>query len=80
MTEQNLRVQIHGHDQADEAEVRQAVENALTNLTALLEADDMEFNSPDHIAHVAEQMIRASMDRMGIEDVVGFTVTCVGVE
>ena len=78
MTEQNLKVQVHGHDQVDEAKVRQAVENALTNLTTLLRTDQMDFDGPDHLAHVAEQMVRASMDRMGIENVVGLTVTCVG--
>ena len=47
---------------------------------ALVEMDDMEFSGPEDLAHVAERMIRASMDRMGIEDVVGLTVTCVGAD
>jgi len=66
--------------QANEAEIRQAVENALANLMALIETDDIEFSGPEKTAQVAEQMIRASMDWMGIEDVVGLTVTCVGVD
>ncbi len=78
MRERKTLVQVHGHHQADEAEVRQAVENALANLTTLLQTDQMDFDGPDHIARVAEHMIKASMDRMGIEDVVGLTVTCVG--
>jgi hypothetical protein len=45
---------------------------------ALVEGGDMEFDGPEDMAHVAEQMIRASMDRMGIEDVIGLSVTCVG--
>jgi len=32
------------------------------------------------MARVAEQMIRASMDRIGIEDVFGLAVTCAGSE
>jgi hypothetical protein len=80
MTEQKLQVQIQGCLQAHEAEIEQAVENAFTNLMALVEGGDMEFDSPEDMAHVAEQMIRASMDRMGIADVVGLSVTCVGVE
>ena len=56
-----------------------AVENALSNLMALVETDDIEFNGPEEVAQVAEQMIRASMDRMGIENVVCLSVTC-GVE
>ena len=79
MTEQKLQVQIQGCLQAHEAEIEQAVENAFTNLMALVEGGDMEFDSPEDMAHVAEQMIRASMDRMGIEDVVGLSVTCVAV-
>jgi len=35
MADQKLAVQVYGHDRADEAKVRQAVENALTNLRAL---------------------------------------------
>jgi hypothetical protein len=79
MTEQKLQVQIQGCLQAHEAEIEQAVENAFTNLMALVEGGDMEFDSPEDMAHVAEQMIRASMDRMGIEDVVGLSITCVAV-
>ena len=79
MTEQKLQVQIQGCLQAHEAEIEQVVENAFTNLMALVEGGDMEFDSPEDMAHVAEQMIRASMDRMGIEDVVGLSVTCVAV-
>jgi hypothetical protein len=79
MTEQKLQVQIQGCLQAHEAEIEQAVENAFTNLMALVEGGDMEFDSPEDMAHVAEQMIRASMDRMEIEDVVGLSVTCVAV-
>ena len=78
MTEQKLQVQMQGCHQAHEAEIEQAVENAFTNLMALVEGGDMEFDSPEDMAHVAEQMIRASMDRMRIEDVVGLSVTCVG--
>jgi hypothetical protein len=44
---------------------------------ALVEWGDMEFDGPEDMAHAAEQMIRASMDRMRIEDVVGLNVTCV---
>ena len=80
MTEQKLKVQIQGYFRAHEAEIEQAVENALANLMALVERGDMEFDRPKDMAHVAEQMIRASMDRMGIEDVVGLSVTCVGVQ
>jgi hypothetical protein len=47
---------------------------------ALAERGDIEFASPEDMARVAEQMIRASIDRMGIEDVVRLSVTCVGVE
>jgi hypothetical protein len=79
MTEQTLKVQVQGCIQGHEAEIEQAVENALANLMALVEGGDMEFDSPEDVAHVAEQMIRASMDRMGIEDVVGLSVTCVAV-
>jgi hypothetical protein len=79
MTEQKLQVQIQGCLQAHEAEIEQAVENAFTNLMALVEGGDMEFDSPEDMAHVAEQMIRASMDRMEIEDVVRLSVTCVAV-
>ena len=79
MPEQKLAVQVYGHDQADEAKVRQAVENALTNLRTLLETDDIEVNGARDIEQMAAQMIRASMDRMRITDVVGLNVTCVGV-
>jgi hypothetical protein len=79
MTEQKLQVQIQGCLQAHEAEIEQAVENAFTNLMALVQGGDMEFDSPEDMAHVAEQMIRASMDRMEIEDVVRLSVTCVAV-
>ena len=78
MTEQTLKVQVQGCIQGHEAEIEQAVENALANLMALVEGGDMEFDRPEDMAHVAEQMIRASMDRMGIEDVIGLSVTCVG--
>src|SRR4051795_11221762 len=80
MAGQRVTVQVQGCVQANEAEIRQAVENALANLMALVEMDDIEFSSPEEIAQVAEQMIRASMDRMGIEDVVGLTATCVGAD
>ena len=80
MTEQTLKVQIHGCLQANEAEIEQAVENALANLRALAEEGDIEFDGPEDMARLAEQMIRASMDRMRITDVVGLTVTCAGVE
>ena len=80
MTEQTLKVQIHGCIQANEADIEQAVENALANLMALAEEGDIEFAGPEDMARLAEQMIRASMDRMGIEDVVGLSVICVGVE
>ena len=79
MPEQKLAVQVYGHDQADEAKVRQAVENALTNLRTLLETDRIEVNGARDIEQMAAQMIRASMDRMRITDVVGLNVTCVGV-
>ena len=78
MAEQKLQVQIEGCIQGNEAEINQAVENALSNLMALVNRGDIEFDGPEDMAHVAEQMIRASMDRMGIEDVIGLTVTCVG--
>ena len=78
MTEQTLNVQIEGCIQGNEAEINQAVENALSNLMALAERGDIEFASSEDMARVAEQMIRASIDRMGIEDVVGLSVTCVG--
>src|SRR4051812_42859070 len=74
------KASIHGCVQGNEAEINQAVENALSNLMALAERGDIEFDGPEDRAHVAEQMIRASIDRMGIEDVVGLSVTCVGVE
>ena len=80
MAEQKLNVQIHGCIQGNETEINQAVENALANLMALAERGDIEFDGPEDMARVAEQMIRASMDRMGIADVVGLSVTCVGVE
>jgi len=76
MAEQKLQVQIEGCIQGNEAEINQAVENALSNLMALVNRGDIEFDGPEDMAHVAEQMIRASMDRMGIEDVVGLSVTC----
>jgi len=79
MAEQKLQVQIEGCIQGNEAEINQAVENALSNLMALVNRGDIEFDGPEDMAHVAEQMIRASMDRMGIEDVVGLSVTCVAV-
>jgi len=78
MTERKLKVQVEGCIQGSETEINQAVENALSNLMALAERGDIEFDSPEDMARVAEQMIRASMDRMGIEDVVGLSVTCVG--
>ncbi len=77
MAEQKLQVQIEGCIQGNEAEINQAVENALSNLMALVNRGDIEFDGPEDMAHVTEQMIRASMDRMGIEDVVGLSVTCV---
>jgi len=80
MVEQQVIVQVHGHVQTNEAEIRQAVGNALANLMALVEMDDIDFSGPEDMAQVAEQMIRASMDRMGIADVVGLTVTCVGAD
>jgi len=80
MAEQKWNVQIHGCIQGNETEINQAVENALANLMALAERGDIEFDGPEDMARVAEQMIRASMDRMGIADVVGLSVTCVGVE
>ncbi len=80
MAKQRVTIQIQGCVQANEAEIRQAVGNALANLMALVEMDDMEFSGPKDMAQVAEQMIRTSMDRMGIEDVVGLTVTCVGAD
>ena len=80
MAEHRLKVQIEGCIQGNETEINQAVENALSNLMALVERGDMEFDGPEDMAHVAEQMIRASMDRMGIEDVVGLTVTYIDVE
>ena len=80
MTEQRVTVQVHGCVQANEAEISQAVEKALANLMALVELDDMAFSGPEEMAQVAEQMIRASMDRMGLADVVGLTVTCVGAD
>ncbi len=80
MTEQKLKVQVEGCIQGNETAINQAVENALSNLMALVERGDIEFDGPEDMTRVAEQMIRASMDRMGIEDVVGLTVTCVGVE
>jgi len=79
MTEQTLKVEIQRCIQANEREIEQAVENALANLMALAERGDMIFDGPEDMAHVAEQMIRASMDRMRIADVIGLTVTCVGV-
>jgi len=80
MTEQTLNIQIHGCIQGHETEITQAVENGLANLMALVEGGDIEFDGPEDMARVAEQMIRASMDRMRIEDVVGLSVPCVGVE
>ena len=80
MTEQKLQVQIHGCIQANEAEIEQAVENALSNLMALAEGGEIEFDGPEDVAHVTEQMIRASMERMGFKDVVGLSVTCMGVK
>jgi hypothetical protein len=71
-----LKVQIQGCMTADEVDINQAIENAMTNLSALVENGDMEFSGPEEMAHVGRQMIRASMDRMGIEGVVGLSVTC----
>ena len=79
MAEQKLAVQVYGHDQADEVKVRQAVENAFTNLRALLETNGIEVNGARDIEQIAAQMIRASMDRMRITDVIGLNVSCVGV-
>ena len=80
MAEQTVNVQIHGCIQGKETELNQAVENALANLTGLMNRGDIEFDGPEDMAYMTKQMIRASMDRMGIEDVVGLSVTCVGVE
>ena len=80
MVEQKLNVQVEGCIQGNETEINQAVENALSNLMALAERGDIEFDGPEDMARVAEQMIRASMDRMGIKDVAGLSVTCVGVQ
>jgi len=79
MTEQKLKVQIEGCIQGNETEINQAVENALSNLMALADRGEIEFDGPEDMTRVAEQMIRASMDRMGIEDVIGLSVTCVAV-
>ena len=73
MVEQKLKIQVQGCIQANEAEINWAVEEALANLMALVERGDMEFDGPEDMAHVAEQMIRASMDRMGIVDFVGLS-------
>ena len=75
MADQKLAVQVYGHDPANEVKVRQAVENALTNLRALLDTDNIEVNGARDIEQIAAQMIRASMDRMGIEGVVGLSVS-----
>ena len=80
MAEQTVNVQIHGCIQGKETAINRAVENALANLTGLMNRGDIEFDGPEDMARVAKQMIRASMDRMGIADVVGLSVTCVGVE
>jgi hypothetical protein len=66
--------------QGSETEINQAVENGLANLMALIKSGDIEFDRPEDMAHVAEQMIRASMDRMGIVEVVSLSVTCIGVQ
>ena len=79
-TERKLKVQVEGCIQGKETELNQAVENALSNLMTLAERGEIEFDGPKDMARVAEQMIRASMDRMGIKDVVGLSVTCAGVE
>jgi len=50
MAEQRVTVQIQGCVQANGAEIRQAVENALANLMALVELDDLEFSSPEDMA------------------------------
>jgi hypothetical protein len=47
MTEQTLKVQIEGCIQGNETEINQAVENALSNLMALVERGDMEFDGPE---------------------------------
>ena len=80
MAEQKLNVQIEGCIQENETEINQAVENALSNLMALIHRGDIQFDNPDEMTYVAEQMIRASMDRMGIEDIVGLSVTSEVVE
>ena len=77
--EQTIRVQVQGCIEQHEAEIERAIENGLSNLRALIEKGEMAFDGPEDMAYVAEQMIRASMDRMGIEDVVGLNVTCAGV-
>jgi hypothetical protein len=79
MADQKLAVQVYGHDPANEVKVRQAVENALTNLRALLDTDGIEIGGARDIEQIAAQMIRASMDRMRIADVIGLNVSCVGV-
>ena len=78
--DQTIRVQVQGCIEQYEAEIERAIENGLSNLRALIEKGEMAFDGPEDMAYVAEQMIRASMDRMGIEDVVGLSVTCAGVE
>ena len=70
-----LKVQIQGCIREDAIEIEQAVENALSNLIALVESGDIGSDGPEDIAQVAGQMIRASMDRMGIEGVVGLSVS-----
>jgi hypothetical protein len=77
MTEQKLKVQVEGCIQGNETEINQAVKNALSNLMALINRGDVEFDGPEDIARVAEQMIRASIDRVGVEGGVGRSATCV---
>ena len=43
MAEQKLQVQIEGCIQGNEAEINQAVENALSNLMALVNRGEIEF-------------------------------------
>ena len=49
MTEQTLKVQIHGCLQANEAEIEQAVENALSNLMALAEDERYDLFYASHV-------------------------------
>jgi len=46
MTGQLVNVKIQGCIHAKKAEIQQAVDNALSNLMALLEEGDMDFDCP----------------------------------